>query len=230
MVTRRGFLVRSASLAAASVAAGLPGRAPAEETAPVALPPLPYPENALEPHVSARTVSFHYGKHHRANVDAVNRLAAGSDLAGRGLEELIQASAGRKGMEALFNNAAQVFNHAFYWKSMKPGGGGKPGGKVAAAIEASFGSFEKFAAEFAGAATTLFGSGWTWLVQDGEKLGILKTADADTPLPHHLKPLLTIDVWEHAYYLDYRNRRADYVRAWMENLVNWDFAETNLGA
>jgi Fe-Mn family superoxide dismutase len=229
MRTRREFLSRSAALAAAASVAGPLRPLRGEEPAPLILqPPLPYDEAALAPSISARTVSFHYGKHHRANVDKTNGLVRGTGLEGLDLKALIQASSGKPETRALFENAAQAFNHAFYWNSMKPGGGGKPVGKVAAAIEASFGSYEKFAAEFTGTATALFGSGWTWLVANGPTLGILKTADADTPLLHDRKPLLTIDVWEHAYYLDYQNRRSDYVKAWMESLVNWDFAAANL--
>jgi len=225
MLTRRDFLAASGSfLPAAALAGAVQDAAP-----PLALPPLPYAENALEPHISARTVSFHHGKHHKAYVDNANRLVAGTDLAKLGLEDLCKASAGKKETAAVFNNAAQVFNHNFYWKSMKPGGGGKPAGRLAGAIERDFGGLDKLLAEFSEAAKTQFGSGWAWLVSDGSKLGVVKTGNADTPLVHGLKPILTIDVWEHAYYLDYQNRRADYVKAWIESLANWDFAAANLG-
>jgi Fe-Mn family superoxide dismutase len=230
MVTRRGFLVRSVSALAAIPLGGSARRLCAEDAAsPIAFPPLPYDENALEPVLSAKTISFHYGKHHKAYVDNANRLVAGTDLAALKLEALVRAAAGKKETAALFNNAAQVFNHTFYWSSMKPGGGGKPAGKLAEAIEKDFGSFDKFAAEFAEAAKTQFGSGWAWLVTDGSKLSVVKTSNADTPIAHDLKPLLALDVWEHAYYLDYQNRRADYVKAWMDRLANWDFAGACLG-
>jgi len=230
MVTRRSFLVRSLSAAAAACAAGRTARLFAEDVAPsIVLPPLPYADNALEPVISAKTISFHHGKHHKAYVDNANKLVAGTDLAKLTLEELVKASAGKKETAALFNNAAQVFNHTFYWNSMKPGGGGKPAGKIAAVIEKDFGSFDKFSADFSEAARTQFGSGWAWLVTDGSKLSVVKTANADTPIAHDLKPLLTIDVWEHAYYLDWQNRRADYVKAWLDSLVSWDFANAGLG-
>jgi Fe-Mn family superoxide dismutase len=230
MLTRRSFLSRSLSVAAAACAAGRAARLAAEDAAPsLALPPLPYADNALEPVVSAKTIAFHYGKHHKAYLDNANKLIAGTDLASLKLEELVKAAAGKKETAALFNNAAQVFNHNFYWQSMKPGGGGKPAGKLAAAIEKDFGSFDKFAADFSEAAKTQFGSGWAWLVTDGTKLSVVKTGNADTPLVQGLKPLLTIDVWEHAYYLDWQNRRADYVKAWLESLANWDFAGASLG-
>ncbi len=230
MLTRRRFLARTASIAAATPLAGAACRvAPEGAAQAVALPPLPYAENALEPHISARTVSFHYGKHHGGYVAKTVKAVEGTDLAGLSLEALCKAAAGKKETEGLFNNAAQVYNHNFYWRSMKPGGGGKPAGKIAEAIGKDFGSFDRFAAEFTGAAGTQFGSGWAWLVSDGSKLSVVKTSNADTPLVHGLRPVLTIDVWEHAYYLDYQNRRADYVRAWMDSLVNWDFAEANLG-
>jgi Fe-Mn family superoxide dismutase len=230
MLTRRSLLARSGpALVAASLA--LPARRLlAGDAAPaIVLPPLPYPDNALEPVLSAKTISFHYGKHHKAYVDNANKLVAGTDLAKLALGELVITAAGKKESAALFNNAAQVFNHTFYWNSMKPGGGGKPAGKLAAAIEKDFGSFDTFAADFSGAALTQFGSGWAWLVTDGAKLSVVKTANADTPIVRGLTPLLAIDVWEHAYYLDYQNRRADYVKAWLESLANWDFAAANLG-
>jgi Fe-Mn family superoxide dismutase len=189
---------------------------------------LPYAENALEPYISQNTISFHYGKHHRAYVDKTLKMIAGTEFEGASLVDIIKGAAGKPETSALFNNAAQVFNHAFYWQSMKPGGGGMPGGKLAAKIDATFGDYQKFAEEFSSAAASQFGSGWAWLVLDGDALKILKTANAETPVAEGLKPLLTIDVWEHAYYLDYQNRRGDYIKAFLDSLVNWDFAEKNL--
>jgi len=229
MQTRREFVFGSASVVAAAYLAARSRPLLADE-GPLTLPALPYGEEALAPHISARTISFHYGKHHKAYVDNVNNLVKGTELAKLELKDLIKAAAGKKEMVALFNNAAQVFNHTFYWNSMKASGGGKPTGKIADAIDSAFGSYDKFVTEFSDAAKTQFGSGWAWLVSDGGKLSVLKTANADTPLVHDLKPLLTIDVWEHAYYLDYQNRRPDYIKAWIENLANWDFANKNLSA
>ncbi|MBU1694069.1 MAG: superoxide dismutase, partial [Verrucomicrobia bacterium] len=162
------------------------------------LPPLPWPDNALEPHISARTIGFHYGKHHQAYVDNLNKLVAGTPLAGLSLEEIIKQTAGKPDKAGLFNNAAQVWNHTFFWNSMKPNGGGAPGGKLAEAIDESFGSFEAFKTAFTEAAMTQFGSGWAWLVLEGGKLKVVKTPNADTPLAHGQKALLTCDVWEHA--------------------------------
>jgi len=193
------------------------------------LPPLPYAENALEPVISATTVSFHYGKHHRAYLDNMNRLIAGTELADLSLEELIRAVAGKPDKVAVFNNAAQTWNHTFYWNSLRPNGGGEPPAALKRAILAAFGDMEKFKQEFTSAAVTQFGSGWAWLVRDGDTLKIVKTANAETPLVSGIKPLLTIDVWEHAYYLDYQNRRADYVNAVFEKLLNWEFALANWG-
>ena len=193
------------------------------------LPKLPYEKNALEPHMSANTFSFHYEKHHNAYVTNLNKLVDGTDLAGKSLEDIIKATAGDAGKAGIFNNAAQVWNHTFFWNSMKPSGGGKPSGAIAAAIDKSFGSYEKFVEEFSAAAATQFGSGWAWLVKDGDKLAIVKTANAGNPMTDGKKPILTIDVWEHAYYLDYQNRRPDFIKTFLEKLVNWDFANKNLG-
>jgi Fe-Mn family superoxide dismutase len=192
------------------------------------LPALPYAESALEPHYSARTFSFHHGKHHTAYVNNLNGLIKGTDLEGKGLEEIIRAAAGNAAKAGLFNNAAQVWNHTFFWNSMKPGGGGKPAGALAQRIAADFGSFEQFAAEFKDAAVKRFGSGWGWLVIDGGKLKVVSTANAETPLTQGMTPLLTVDVWEHAYYLDYQNRRPDFLQAFLDHLANWDFAAANL--
>lgn len=196
----------------------------------IELPALPYAQDALAPVVSAETLSFHYGKHHKAYVDNLNKLVAGTDLAEAALEKVIAAVAGKPDKAGVFNNAAQVWNHTFFWNSMKPNGGGAPAGAVAKAIDASFGSAENFRKEFANVAMTQFGSGWAWLVADKGALRVMKTANADTPLTMGVTPLLTIDVWEHAYYLDYQNRRADFVAAVMDRLLNWDFANANLAA
>ena len=194
----------------------------------IELPPLPYAPDALAPVISAQTMSFHYGKHHKAYVDNLNKLVAGTEHAETPLEKLIAAVAGKADKAGMFNNAAQVWNHTFFWNSMKPDGGGAPTGAIAKAIDGAFGSYENFKKEFTNAAVTQFGSGWAWLVLDGDALKILKTANAETPVAEGLKPLLTIDVWEHAYYLDYQNRRGDYIKAFLDSLVNWDFAEKNL--
>lgn len=196
----------------------------------ISLPPLPYADTALEPHISANTLSFHYGKHHNAYVVNLNKLIDGTDLAGKGLEDIIRAVAGDDSKMGVFNNAAQVWNHTFYWHSMAPNGGGKPpaGSKIAAAIDESFGSYEKFKEEFATAGATQFGSGWAWLVAKDGKLEIRKTGNAHLPLENGVTPLLTMDVWEHAYYLDYQNARPAYIDTFLDKLVNWDFAESNL--
>ncbi len=187
------------------------------------LPPLPYDKNALAPHISAETLEYHHGKHHAAYVNNLNKLIEGKPEASHTLEEIIKASDG-----GVFNNAAQVWNHTFYWSSMKPAGGGAPTGDLAAAITRDFGSLEKLTEALSTAATTQFGSGWAWLVLDGGKLAVTKTANADLPLKHGQKALLTIDVWEHAYYIDYRNLRPKYVETFFKSLVNWDFALENL--
>ena len=197
---------------------------------PVGIPPLPYAQSALAPGISENTISFHFGKHHQAYLNNTLKLIADTEFEKATLEEIIRKTAGRADQSALFNNAAQVFNHTFYWQSMKPGGGGEPAGKIAGMIAASFGSYAKFAETFSNAAASQFGSGWAWLVRDGDTLRVVKTANADNPIPMSLKPLITIDVWEHAYYLDYQNRRADYIRAFVDKLLNWDFAERNLAS
>ena len=193
------------------------------------LPPLPFADNALDPVISANTLSFHYGKHHKAYVDNLNKLAAGTELADLSLEQVIAATAGRADKAGIFNNAAQIWNHTFYWNSLTPKGGGEPPAALKQKIEASFGTVEACKQELAAAATTQFGSGWAWLALDGDKLKVVKTANANVPLTEGMKPLLVIDVWEHAYYLDYQNRRADYVSAVLDRLINWGFAENNLG-
>jgi Fe-Mn family superoxide dismutase len=192
------------------------------------LPALPFAADALAPHISAETLGFHHGKHHNTYVTNLNNLTKDSPLAEASLEDVIRQSAGDAAKAGLFNNAAQVWNHTFYWNSMKPGGGGSPSGAVASAIDAAFGSYDKFAEEIAAAAATKFGSGWAWLVSEGGALKVAKTANAETPITNGQTPLITIDVWEHAYYLDFQNRRPDYVKAFLDHLVNWDFAAENL--
>jgi len=198
-------------------------------TMPITLPELPYAQNALEPHISAHTLSFHHGKHHQAYVTNLNNLVKDTDMAALSLEEIIKKTAGDAGKAGIFNNAAQIWNHTFYWHSMKPNGGGAPKGKIAERINKDFGSFDKFKEEFKTAGATQFGSGWAWLVEENGKLKVTKTPNADLPMVHGQKALLTMDVWEHAYYLDFQNRRPDYIATFLDKLVNWDFAEANLG-
>jgi Fe-Mn family superoxide dismutase len=185
---------------------------------------LPYAQDALAPYVSAKTMSFHYGKHHQAYVDNLNKLIAGTAWAGQPLEKIIRGTAGAADTAAIFNNAAQVWNHTFFWQSMKAGGGGKPTGDLLKQIEKTFQSFDEFKKAFLTAALAQFGSGWVWLVQEGGTLKIIKTANADTPAAHGQTALLACDVWEHAYYLDYQNRRKDFVEAFLNHLANWEFA------
>ena len=192
----------------------------------ITLPPLPYADDALDPHITAHTISFHYGKHHAGYVNNLSGLIEGTGLADATLEEIIDmAEPG-----GLFNNAAQIWNHTFYWESMAPDGGGTPTGELAAAIDRSFGSYQAFREQFTADAVGNFGSGWTWLIKDGDDVAIVKTDDADTPIKHGQTPLLTIDVWEHAYYLDYQNARPAYVAAFLDHLVNWEFAAANFAA
>ncbi|MGG6237520.1 superoxide dismutase [Nodosilinea sp. AN01ver1] len=194
------------------------------------LPPLPYAYDALDPYISKSTLEFHHDKHHAAYVSKYNDGVKGTDYDSKPIEEVIKAIAGDSSKQALFNNGAQAWNHTFYWNSMKPGGGGTPSGDLASKIDADFGSFDKFAEEFKTAGATQFGSGWAWLVLDNGTLKVTKTANADNPLPANQVPLLTMDVWEHAYYLDYQNKRPDYIDTFLKNVVNWDFAASNLAA
>ena len=226
-LTRRELLLASAAGAAALTLGGLPGSARA--AAPVVLPPLPWADSALAPVISANTIGFHYGKHHQGYVTNLNKLTAGTPMADQSLEQIVRATAGKADQAAIFNNAAQVWNHTFYWQSLKPGGGGEPPAALKAKMEASFGSVEACRKELTAAATSQFGSGWAWLVADGDALKVVKTGNAETPLTGAMRPLVTIDVWEHAYYLDYQNRRADYVAAVLDKLINWEFALQNLG-
>ncbi len=194
------------------------------------LPDLPYSKDALAPHISSDTLDFHHGKHHKTYVDKANAAVEGTDLEGQDLESVIKTSWSDKNM-GVFNNAAQIWNHTFYWNSMSPNGGGKPTGDIADAIDQSFGSYDKFVEEFKNAGVGQFGSGWAWLVVKDGKLEVQKTPNAELPLAHDSgTALLTMDVWEHAYYLDYQNRRPDYIGAFLEHLVNWDFANQNLKA
>jgi len=192
------------------------------------LPPLPYDKTALEPHISAKTFEFHHGKHHQAYVTNLNNLVKDTPNASKSLEELIRMSAGKADMAGIFNNAAQVWNHTFFWNSMKPRGGGKPAGAIAAKIDADLGGYDKFVEAFKQAGATQFGSGWAWLVLDAGKLKVTKTPNAELPMTQGQTALLTIDVWEHAYYLDFQNRRPDFIATYLEHLVNWDFANQNL--
>jgi superoxide dismutase, Fe-Mn family len=194
----------------------------------ITLPELPYAKNALAPVISANTLEFHYGMHHRAYVDNLVKLIAGTELADADLENIIKKTAGEPAKTGIFNNAAQVWNHSFYWKCLKAEGGGAPTGAVAAMINSVWGNYEKFADELKNAGVTQFGSGWAWLVLEKGQMKIIKTANADTPIAHDQKPLLTLDVWEHAYYLDYQNRRPDYLAAVIGKLINWNFVNANL--
>jgi superoxide dismutase, Fe-Mn family len=193
--------------------------------------PLPYDFNALEPYgMKAETFEYHYGKHHKTYVDNLNKLTADTELADKPLEEVIKATYNDASKQGVFNNAAQVWNHTFFWNSLKPGGGSAPTGDLAARIDKDFGSFDKFKEEFTTAATTQFGSGWAWLVDDNGTLKVTKTANAVNPVAEGQKALLTLDVWEHAYYIDFRNARPAFIKNYLDNLVNWDFATANLAA
>jgi Fe-Mn family superoxide dismutase len=187
------------------------------------LPPLPYAKDALSPHMSAETFEYHHGKHHQAYVTKLNELIHGKPEANKSLDEIVRTSEG-----TLFNQAGQVWNHTFFWNSMKPGGGGNPAGDLADAINRDFGGVDKFKDAFTQAAVGRFGSGWAWLVASGGKLSVTSTQNADTPLREGKTPLLTLDVWEHAYYIDYRNARPKFIEAYLDNLVNWEFAAANL--
>lgn len=193
----------------------------------ITLPKLPYAYDALEPHISRATLEVHYDKHHRAYVEKAKSLAKEAHLSDNSLEQIIRYTARQEGHQALFQNAAQAWNHDFYWNSMRPGGS-KPTEEIARRIQTDLGGYDSFAERFMAAATGQFGSGWAWLVLDGDTLAITRTSNADTPLAHAQIPLLAVDVWEHAYYLDYQNRRADYVKTVIEHLINWDFAHRNL--
>jgi len=194
----------------------------------IVLPNLPYAKEALAPYISAQTLEIHHGKHHQTYVTNLLKLIEGTDLASESLESLILKSVNNSDRVGIFNNAAQVWNHTFYWNSMKPKGGGAPSGEIATKINTAFGSYDAFIQAFKNAGLTQFGSGWAWLVLKNGTLEIIKTSNADTPIAHGIKPILTVDVWEHAYYLDYQNKRADYLDIFFNHLINWDFANTNL--
>jgi Fe-Mn family superoxide dismutase len=224
--TRRAAL-KAAAATATLAAAGFSTLA-RSQTSMFTLPPLPYADGALAPVISANTIGFHYGKHHKTYVDNLNNLVKGTAYEGATLEKIIADSAGKADQAGIFNNSAQIWNHTFYWNSLKPNGGGKPSGKLAAMIDSDLGGFDNFKKELAATTVSQFGSGWGWLVVEGGKLKIVKTGNAEVPFTKGQKPLLTIDVWEHAYYLDYQNKRADYVNALIDKLLNWDFAAENL--
>ncbi len=228
-MTRRMFLASAAGVCGlvAANGLGLGGLAWAEE-GPMA-PALPFPEAALEPVISAKTIGFHFGKHTALYYANTAKMVAGKPLAAMPLDKIVLEAAKDPSAMALFNNAAQAWNHTFYWNGIKPGGGGAPTGKVLEAINGAFGGFEAFKKEFTDTAVGQFGSGWAWLVKEEGKLKVVKTANAATPMTSNQVALLTVDVWEHAYYLDYQNRRADYVTAFLDKLVNWDFVAKNLG-
>ncbi|MFA6412000.1 MAG: superoxide dismutase [Syntrophales bacterium] len=195
----------------------------------IIFPELPYGKDGLAPYISATTLEFHHGKHHKTYVDNANKLLAGTELESASPEDIIRKTAGDTAKVGIFNNVAQAWNHSFYWQGIKPNGGGLPTGAIAGKINATWGAYEKFVEELKNAGVTQFGSGWAWLVLEQGALKIVKTANADNPLTKNMKPLLTIDVWEHAYYLDYQNRRADYLAAFIDKLINWDFVNANLG-
>ena len=218
---RRDFILAAAALGAAS-ASGLSLAADAK--AAIELPKLPWEPNALEPVISSRTVGVHYGKHHKGYLDNLNKLLVGNPLEGRSLEEVVRETAGKADKVGIFNNAAQTWNHTFYWQSLSPKGGGKPGAELSGMIDSAFGSFEEFRKAFLAAALSQFGSGWAWLVADkaSKKLALVKTGNADTPLSNPaVVPLAVLDVWEHAYYLKYQNKRPDYIAAFY-NVIDWD--------
>ena len=196
----------------------------------IELAPLPFDYEALAPYMSAETLRFHHDKHHATYVNNLNNLVAGTDLADASLEEIVKKAHGDPAMAGVFNNAAQVWNHDFFWNSLKAGGGGAPSGDLAGMIDASFGSYDGFKAAFQEKATKQFGSGWAWLVADNGSLAVTSTANADTPVAHGQTALLTCDVWEHAYYLDYQNRRPDYVTTFLDSLANWDHAAAQMSA
>ncbi len=225
-LSRRKFLAATSGAALLFALGGLRGAA---WSAPIEFLALPWADNALEPVISAKTIGFHYGKHHKGYLDNLNKLVAGTEFADMPLEKIVAATSGKADKTAIFNNAAQTWNHDFYWKSLSPKGGGQPPAELKKRIEASFGDVETCLKELQAAAVGRFASGWAWLVADGDALKVMNTMNADTPITLGLKPLLTVDVWEHAYYLDYQNRRADYVKAVLEKLINWEFAAANLG-
>ena len=238
MTTNRAHMDRRTLLGGAAALAAMAAIAPrgwlrsawAADEGPFHLPPLPYERTALQPVITGNTLDFHYGKHHAAYVKNLNDLVRDKPYAKMTLEEVVKASEGKPAEASVFNNAAQVWNHTFYWNSLRGGGGGKPTGRLLEKVDASFGGYDKFREAFVKAATGRFGSGWAWLVKSGDKLEVVTTPNAETPLTQPGKtPLLTVDVWEHAYYLDWQNKRKEYVEATLDKLLNWEFADKNLG-
>ncbi len=222
-LSRRDLMLGAAAL---TTMLSVPGIAHAEDA--FVLPELPYADNSLSPVISSNTLGFHYGKHHKTYIDNLNKLVVGTPYADMSLKDIIKDTYGKADKSAIYNNAAQTWNHSFYWNSMRAKGGGEPPAAIKKLIDTSFGSLDNLKKEFASAATSQFGSGWAWLVAEGTKLKIIKTGNADSPLTlSGVRPLLTIDVWEHAYYLDYQNKRADYVNAVLDKLINWEFAQDN---
>lgn len=228
---RRSFLATAGATTVAALASSTFGQATSRttqrNTMPIELPKLPFEDNALAPTISSNTISFHYGKHHKTYVDNLNKLIAGTELGDKPLVEIIRSVAGKADKAAIFNNSAQVWNHTFYWNSLSPKST-TPSKDLADRIEKDLGGMAKFKEQFSAAALGQFGSGWAWLVLDGGVLKVTKTPNAETPIATAAKPLLTLDVWEHAYYLDYQNKRADYVAAVLDKLLNWEFASQNL--
>lgn len=228
---RRSFLATVGATTVAALASDTLAQTtmatPERKVMPIELPKLPFEDNALAPAISSNTISFHYGKHHRAYVDNLNKAIAGTDLADKPLVEIVRATAGKADKTAIFNNSAQVWNHTFYWNSLSPILM-TPSKDLADRIEKDFGGMAKFKEQFAAAAMGQFGSGWAWLVADGGVLKVTKTPNAETPITTAAKPLITLDVWEHAYYLDHQNKRAEYVAAVLDKLINWEFASRNL--
>ncbi len=226
---RRSFLASVSATTVAVLASkkSLAQTTPERKLMPIELPKLPFEDNALAPAISSNTISYHYGKHHRAYVDNLNKAIAGTDLAEKPLVEIVRGTSGQADKTAIFNNSAQVWNHTFYWNSLTPKSM-TPSKDLADGIEKDFGGMAKFKEQFAAAAMGQFGSGWAWLVQDRGVLKVTKTPNAETPITTAAKPLLTLDVWEHAYYLDHQNRRAEYVAAVLDKLLNWEFASSNL--
>lgn len=228
-LTRRAFMAGAVAAGGLILADGLGLGGMAFAQGGITAPALPFPEAALEPIISAKTIGFHFGKHTAAYYANTAKMIEGKPLATMPLDKIVLEAAKDPAASGLFNNAAQAWNHTFYWNCIKPGGGGEPTGKIAEAIKGSFGGYEAFKKEFSDAAMGQFGSGWAWLVKEGDKLKVVKTANAGTPMTANQVALLTCDVWEHAYYLDYQNKRADYVAAFLDKLVNWEFVAKNLG-
>jgi Fe-Mn family superoxide dismutase len=234
MLDRRGLLLNAGTAALVAAAGGgliaAPRIARAADAGPFKQPPLPYAENALAPTISAQTVGLHYGKHHASYFGALNTMTQGTPMAGMSLEQVVVASATSPEHQRLFNQAGQAWNHILYWDQMRPGGAKAPAGMLAQMIDRDLGGFPKMKEDFVKGATAQFGSGWYWLIRDGDKLALTGTSNGDNPMAHGKRVLMGVDVWEHAYYLDYQNRRADHVKAVLDNLINWDFVADRLVA